>query len=370
MKPGIYCLIVLGIYSCTSKTDSSFTVEGRLKNSPSKMVYLEENPSNTAPVIVDSFALKPDGKFELKGKGSEESLYTLRSDQSQFPFALLINDSKKITVTADLENKTVPYSVEGSPASKGIIDFDRTTNSQAQKIYDLSRELDTLQKAHAGDSALQVPFGQYQRTTTELKTYASDFIANASSPILALYALGSYQRMANGLGMKGFTDMEVGELVGKLTGRFPKDASLAAIQKKMQPQQAPDFTLPDTTGTPVSLASFKGKYVLVDFWASWCGPCREENPNVVRVYNKYKDKNFTVLGVSLDRTKKAWVDAIRNDGLTWTHVSDLQYWNNAAAALYKVEGIPYNVLIDPNGKIIGESLRGEDLDRKLSEVLK
>jgi thiol-disulfide isomerase/thioredoxin len=133
--------------------------------------------------------------------------------------------------------------------------------------------------------------------------------------------------------------------------------------------QALDFTQNDVDGKPVSLSSFKGKYVLVDFWASWCGPCRGENPNVVSAYERYKDKNFTVLGVSLDQSKPNWLKAIKDDNLTWTHISDLQYWNNSAARLYRIESIPTNLLIDPTGKIIGKNIRGEELQKKLAEVL-
>ncbi|MBO9155076.1 redoxin domain-containing protein [Chitinophaga sp. GCM10012297] len=134
---------------------------------------------------------------------------------------------------------------------------------------------------------------------------------------------------------------------------------------------APDFTQNDTEGKPVSLASFRGKYVLIDFWASWCGPCRQENPNVVKAYNAYKDKNFTILGVSLDQSgaKDKWLKAIADDNLTWTHVSDLEYWNNAVAKQYAVRSIPQNFLIDPQGKIVAKNLRGEELDKKLAELL-
>jgi peroxiredoxin len=133
-------------------------------------------------------------------------------------------------------------------------------------------------------------------------------------------------------------------------------------------QPAPEIALPDTTGTVVKLSSMKGKYVLLDFWAKWCGPCRQENPNVVRAYHKYKDKGFTVFGVSLDRSKQDWMNAIKQDGLVWTHVSDLKYWQSEAAKTYNITGIPFSLLLDPNGVIIAKNLRGAALDNKLNEI--
>jgi peroxiredoxin len=133
-------------------------------------------------------------------------------------------------------------------------------------------------------------------------------------------------------------------------------------------QPAPEISLPNPEGQVVPLSSMKGKYVLVDFWAKWCGPCRVENPNVVRAFQKYKDKGFTVYGVSLDRKREDWLQAIKDDNLTWTHVSDLKFWQSEAAKTYNITGIPFSLLLDPNGVIIAKNLRGAALDQKLAEI--
>jgi len=133
-------------------------------------------------------------------------------------------------------------------------------------------------------------------------------------------------------------------------------------------EAAPEITLPTPEGSELSLSDLRGKVVLIDFWASWCKPCRAENPNVVRIYNQYKDQGFEILGVSLDRSKEAWVQAIQQDNLTWKHVSDLQFWNSEAAQVYGVSSIPYTVLVDREGNVIADRLRGGGLESKLAEV--
>jgi len=148
--------------------------------------------------------------------------------------------------------------------------------------------------------------------------------------------------------------------------------NLVKLHKTAIGEMAPDFTQNDPDGKPVKLSDFRGKYLLVDFWASWCGPCRMENPNVVKTYNEFKDKNFTILGVSLDREngRDAWLKAIEKDQLTWHHVSDLKFWNNEAAKLYMVRAIPDNFLIGPDGRIVARGLRGDKLREKLEELIK
>jgi peroxiredoxin len=146
-------------------------------------------------------------------------------------------------------------------------------------------------------------------------------------------------------------------------------AKIQSVMNSSVGSKAPDFTQNNVSGKPVNLSDFKGKYVLIDFWASWCGPCRQENPNVVKAYKTYKDKNFTILGVSLDHSKIAWQNAIRKDELTWEQISDLKGWQNTAAALYNVKSIPQNFLIDPDGIIIEKNLRGEGLHQTLSRII-
>jgi len=370
MKYLMYLVLIVLVSCNNQKQQNSFMVDGKIRNSNAKMVYLQESPAGAAPVIVDSSEINKDGSFELAGSTKEEAIYSLRSNESVYPFALLINDSKKITVTADLMNHTAPYMVKGSVASQGIIDFDKGTMQRAKNIYELSKHVDSLMKAKAPDSVISAPFSQYETAAAELKTFASNFIERSNNPILVLYALGGYQRLSEQLGLKSYNTIEASAIINKASSKFPNNTALNELKKNQRSEQAPDFTLPDTTGTPVSLSSFKGKYVLVDFWASWCGPCREENPNVVRTYNQFKDKNFTVLGVSLDKNKAAWLQAIRKDNLTWTHVSDLKFWDNAAAGLYDVRSIPYNVLVDPGGNIVGEDLRGMELSNTLGKLIK
>jgi peroxiredoxin len=210
--------------------------------------------------------------------------------------------------------------------------------------------------------------------------FLDGYVFKSEDPIVTIFAMANAPTEDKNV---------IQKRVDHLTKKFPKHKGVQDIilaynkfltemnkpkpaeqEKPVVGNMAPDFTMNDTEGKPVSLSQYKGQYVLVDFWASWCGPCRGENPNVVAAYKKYKNKNFTVLGVSLDEDIDAWVKAIQKDELTWKHISDLKGWQSAVVPVYGIEGIPYNVLLDPEGKILATELRDKDLDAFLSKTLK
>ena len=374
----ISVIFLAALVSCSDNEQESFEVQGVIKNSGTNMVYLEENPANGQPMIVDSAQLDGQGNFLLSATVKEEGLFSLRAKDQAYPFALVINDSRKVIISADPANQEAPYSVKGSSATQAMVEFDRTVNEKLSTHLNLMREVDSLSKLTASDpvqknyndSLTAVKFNQYQVNAEGLRKYARSFIDESKSPILVLYALGSFQTRASQYGLKGFTKPETTEIIQSAANRFPEHSVIADQKSKMKPSPAPAFSLPDTSGNPLPLSAFRGKYVLVDFWASWCAPCRKENPNIVATFNRFRDKNFTILGVSLDKDRNEWMQAIKDDQLNWSHVSDLKYWENEAAALYGVRSIPYNVLVDPAGNIVAENLHGSELGATLEKLLK
>ncbi|MBL7724321.1 MAG: TlpA family protein disulfide reductase [Chitinophagaceae bacterium] len=390
MKKAFFLLLVMAaLISCKNKSSvKKFEVKGTIINNTAKLIYLEEIPMATMQaVVIDSAVIGKDGKYALKTVASEARVYNLRLDQSVYPVAAVINDVSSITLDATFNKENnqfvEKYEVKGSASSQQLKDFMVGFNTKLQAIFFNARQADSLNRIQAPDSVFRKLELNTAIVAGELRTLTSEALKKSNNPALSMLMLGYYQSTANnqGLGLQPFANDEVSKLVNDLASKHPTHQGVASIKSMLEAQAnkmkglvgqtAPEISLPDPNGKEIKLSSFRGKYVLVDFWASWCKPCREENPTVVKAFNKYKDKNFTILGVSLDRPgqKDEWMKAVMKDNLTWTQVSDLMFWSSPVVQLYSIEGIPYNVLVDPGGKIIAESLRGPALEAKLGEVL-
>jgi peroxiredoxin len=372
-------LLVVLIAACQQKKHGAFVVSGKIENAPGKKIVLMETPyASGQPVVLDSAILKDKGQFTLRGRANEEGIYRLIIDNG--PDVILINDNNNIKVNIDI-NDYRNYTIEGSPASESLHKLFEEYRSKDSSILATFRTIDSIKAVPGQDSAAEQLQTKNDQQIASLNNLLKDYINTSPSPAASLYALG--------IASQTIPNEEIIAMVNNTAKKFPEHSGLAKIKSMLAvktptpsstdnpnntyallDKQAPDLTMNDVNGKPVSISSFKGKYVLIDFWASWCGPCRQENPNVVAAYNQFKNKNFTILGVSLDQDKAAWQKAIANDNLTWTHMSDLKQWESAAVPAYGFDGIPFNVLVDPTGKIIASSLRGEELMRKLGEVLK
>lgn len=359
----LFALLLFFIASCQSNS-SEYQISGTIAGLDSGIVYLVKAENGKA-ISIDTTELIA-GEFSLNGVAGIAELHYLRlNDRDFFAQFFLENEKIKVEANKDSLQKT---KVTGSPTTDIFNEYLDELNILNEKVRSYQKDYSAAMASGNQDEIERIKIDM-EATTENMLVFAKNFVKEHSTSIVAPFiTLTQLVQKLDYTDLQELVDLFPAELdespYVKQLKEFATKKGLTAIGT-----QAPDFTMNDPEGNPISLASFKGKYVLLDFWASWCGPCRRENPNIVQAYNTYKDKEFDILGISLDRNKEAWLKAVADDKLTWAHVSDLKYWQNEVAQLYGVNSIPHSVLLDPEGKIIAKNLRGQALDDKLKELL-
>lgn len=363
MKRLLFVVLLLGVLSCSKTPVYNITVN---LEGATGTVLLEQTLDGN--MVAKDSAVLVNGSAVLSGMVDHPDMYYL-SIRGERRKMILFLENSDITVTAHPDSLNLAK-ITGSSIHaeyKSVNSKIETVEKEYMALYQESRKLSSEGDTAKANELMSKVDEMYASTGVMME----DFIKSHPASYVTPYFLSQIQY-----------EKDENQLESLLQNLDPILDSVSTVQtlrtrvEKMKTvsvgRTAPDFTQNDPDGNPVKFsdAYSKNQYTLVDFWAAWCGPCRQENPNVVAVYNEYKEKGFSVFGVSLDRTREDWLKAIADDKLTWQHVSDLSYWNNEAAKLYAVNSIPSNLLVDKEGKIIAKNLRGEDLKEKIAELLK
>lgn len=349
-----------------SQKNAITKIKGKINNNIYTTVFLLEYDKKI--VKIDSALISKNGDFTIKTNLQQTAVYQLKLNDTTI-LMLVLKPGESVSINADSKNLIESLNIKGSPDSKLIYD----TQKEIQYFLTKTDSLNNIYIANKDKSNINEILPGLQAEYNKLILAQSDLIKKViTNNIHSLACLFFIDKL-------DFTnDFETYcKLDSVLYNDYPNNVFVIEIHNKIQDaiklsigHIAPEINLPDTSGNLVALSSLRGKIVLIDFWASWCGPCKQEIPNVKKIYSKYKSKGFEIYGVSLDKYENSWIGYIKKDSLNWVQVSDLKYWKSEAAALYEVKGIPYTVLIDKEGKIIAKGLRGDALEAKLDEIFK
>lgn len=361
----------------TEQLKNNFLVDGKITGAEGMNVYIE-TISDQGTIGVAQSKIGPDAKFAIEGNIPGMGIYQLRvGEQAEMAIPLTMNDGDKIHIASSLSMFTQETKITGVPWGSAYSKYMTLINAFGQAQQELMQ-----QRGQVSDEVLQQKYLVLKKPIDDFakaeinKDPGSAFNIMLSNSLMPVNGIKDYpkesldllKKMYNAFSKK-YANSPITESLGQQVTSI--EASFNDYQLlKDGKKQAPDITMKTPEGNELRLSALKGKVVLIDFWASWCGPCRKENPNVVRLYNKYKNKGFTIFSVSLDEDGEKWKQAIEADGLAWpNHVSDLKGWSSIVVQQYGIQGIPHTVLIDKNGNIIEVGLRGQDLERKLESLL-